>query len=271
MSISWFLDSDIPRFLALAEREGWICEPEEFTFLLRTFPEGCFVDRQRGESVAFITAIKYDNSAWIGNLIVDEKLRGQGIGSRLMRTALSALHNAGAKTIWLTASELGAPIYSGLGFTVMDTIQRWRGYGTIRPALATAVSDITFEKLAEIDRRGWGDNRVTLLCEAFQTGTYRMKSNGFIVSHRSPNGIQLGPWGALQPGTAESLFHSVLSVNPEGEGIFLDLPEANHHAAGLLESAGFMVTGTTLLMVHGTTPEYRPEFIYAMASMGSIG
>src|SRR6266540_2127608 len=111
MRIDRFTQHDIEPFLAMALQAGWICDQWEFRFLLEAFPEGCFTARTESGPVAFITSVKYDESGWIGNLIVAEELRGRGLGTSLMHKAIASLEEAGAKSIWLTASADGKGVY----------------------------------------------------------------------------------------------------------------------------------------------------------------
>ena len=130
MIIDRFRHEDLTDFLTLAAKENWICGRWELDFLLRHFPQGCLAMRIDDAPVAFITAIKYGTSGWIGNLVVSKDLRGKGIGSALMGKALAALLEAGARTVWLTASEAGRFIYERLGFDAIDAVKRWYGSGS---------------------------------------------------------------------------------------------------------------------------------------------
>src|SRR5512138_3393472 len=131
MDIGFFTRQDIPEFLALADAEGWISGAWELEFLLAAFPPGCLVCRACGMPVAFITTVKYDQSGWVGNLIVAKGWRGRGVGSELLGRGIAALVAAGTRTVWLTASESGRPIYERLGFLAIDTVVRWVGRGML--------------------------------------------------------------------------------------------------------------------------------------------
>jgi len=271
MRLDRFIAADIPAFLALADQEGWICTPAEFDFLLRIFPAGCCTIRQEGTPVAFITSIRYGTSGWIGNLIVDPDLRGQGVGRQLMEAALAALQRAGAESVWLTASQQGAPLYARLGFATVDTIRRWQGTGAVAQASADKLSQSAYRKMVSIDRHGWGDRRASILCDSLVAGACRSLDNGFIVTRPAPNGIQIGPWSALTADTATRLLHASFSPDPSASPVVLDLPEGNRHATDLLGRSGFSTIGSTLLMCRGALPPFHPETIYALASMGSMG
>jgi ribosomal protein S18 acetylase RimI-like enzyme len=138
-----FIGTHIEHFLCSAKAEEWITAEWELEFLLKSYPEGCFAFLDAGQPTGFITAIKYANSAWIGNLLVLPDFRRRGLGRALMEQVLSRLETSGIETVWLTASADGAHLYRTLGFTRIDRVQRWRGVGvgtvnSIRPVSPAA-------------------------------------------------------------------------------------------------------------------------------------
>ena len=269
MGIDQFRQTDIEPFLEMAAQEGWICDRWELEFLLPAFPAGCLVWRDANRPVAFVTAVKYDRSGWIGNLIVSPLLRGQGTGSTLMLAALAALEAAGAETVWLTASAAGRPIYEKLGFQAVDTVHRWRGKGVAGSKALQTSHELTAFKT--VDRAGWGDYRELIFAALSGKGNMFTASDGFLCRHRYADGVQLGPWGCLTPDTARRLLEQALQSPGELVKTFLDMPGGNREGAKLLDLSGFRVAGSTLLMYRGRQPAYRPELIYGLASMGSFG
>jgi len=77
--------------------------------------------------------------------------------------------------------------------------------------------------------------------------------------------------GALSRESAAKLLDAAIGKEGATGEILLDVPEKNHAAGELLAARGFSVLGSTLLMYRGRIPEYRAEFIYSCASMGSYG
>ena len=268
VEIEPFRPADVDGFLLLAAAEGWICDRWEFDFLLRTFPAGCLVARTGGEPVAFITSVKYDRSGWIGNLIVREELRGRGLGTLLMERVLSVLADAGARTVWLTASTAGEPVYGRLGFAAVDTVKRWCGTGK---GGAVPPSKDGFADMLRLDRAGWGDVRETLLSAAAARGKAFHRSGGFIVVQPTGDGLQLGPWGCGDRETAGWLLEAALAQAGRNNRVFLDVPVRNVAAAALLQGRGFAIRGSSTLMCLGEKPRYAAELVYALASMGSMG
>jgi ribosomal protein S18 acetylase RimI-like enzyme len=63
-------------------------------------------------------------SAWIEDVVVDERARGRGIGEKLTRTAVRLAGEAGAKSVDLTSRphrEAANRLYRRLGFTTRET------------------------------------------------------------------------------------------------------------------------------------------------------
>lgn len=262
-----FTVADIPPLLLLAEGEGWLCDRREFEFLLQTFPHGCFVCREEGNPLGYVTSISYGRSGWIGNLMVHPEARRLGIGKELMLAAISALQRNGVATVWLTASEQGAGLYRKLGFVAIDRIDRW--VGRAAPNRAVKAAPFEIELLRAVDRVGWGDWREALLRVTCSRGLLHTSSSGFLCCQNWRVGTQIGPWGSLTGTQAGQLLDQALA--PGDENIFLDVPAGNLAAPSLLSKRGFAIQGNNILMYLGDDPRYHPGNIYALASMGSMG
>lgn len=269
MELRKFTRVDVPAFLELAGSEGWISDPWEFAFLLETFPRGCLCAVEDGRAVAFVTSIRYGASGWIGNLLVEKGMRGRGYGTLLMERSLGELLAAGARTVWLTASPAGRPIYEKTGFREVDQVVRWHGVGKAR--MEESGDGIPVSDLVPLDRAGWGDERRALLSAVVARGTLLVDADGFLVVQRCGGGFQLGPWSCGHGSGASSLFARALGAVGKGMSVFLDVPAGNGGVAKLLHAAGFSITGHTSLMFAGETPAYEPSRIQALASMGSMG
>ena len=265
--ISYFAETDFSPFLALAKDEGWICGRWELEFLMKNFPQGCLVCREQGSTLGYVSSVRYGKSGWIGNLLVPPDARRRGIGRRLMEQAVSALLKSGVETVWLTASLSGAGLYQRLGFHQVDSINRWTGCGIAGQAVKPVPFDL--ETVREVDRAGWGESREALLQITCARGRLYSSPGSFLCCQPWEEGLQIGPWGGLSGSRAGELLDQALSA--AGERVFLDVPAANLAAASLLSQRGFSIKGSSALMYLGAKPIYRPEFIFALATMGSIG
>jgi ribosomal protein S18 acetylase RimI-like enzyme len=254
-------------FLRGAKAEGWITDQREIEFLLATCSEGCLVSLDNGRPAGFVTAIRYAKSAWIGNLLVLPEYRCHGVGRSLMQKVLDGLDRSGCETVWLTASADGAHLYRTLGFRQIDIVRRWRGFGA---APGRGMNCFYSAAVAAVDCMGWGDDRGLIFETLPENCCSVTVQDGFMVCTPGDEGLHIGPWGATTREGAAALLGGALADGIGGE-VFLDSPEKNRAAEELLFSSGFRVTGSTLLMCRGRVPEYRPEYIYSLASMGSYG
>jgi len=268
MLLQPFTPAHFGTFLQLAAAEDWITDRRELEFLTRSFPRGCLVVTDAAEPVAFIMAMRYAASAWIGNLLVAPSCRCQGLGRALMEEVLQRLDNSGCETAWLTASSDGAHLYRTLGFVQIDTIQRWRSAGSLTDSFPAAPD---LDHAAVLDRMGWGDSRATLFAGMHEGAGWLLNKDGFLRCLPAGTGLQLGPWGALAgKGAAKLLAMTMEKISGDGK-VFLDVPQGNRTAGRLLREQGFADGGSTLLMYRGRVPAYRPELVYSLASMGSYG
>lgn len=269
-----FCAVDIADFLSLAEQENWVAEPWELEFLLDAFPEGCLVVRDEdGLVTGCVTSLLHHRSGWIGNLIVEPKHRGKGLGETLFLAAMGALQAAEAETIWLTASKMGISLYEKHGFNRIDTIVRWRGNGRQRfTGQETEATGVTaYSALNDIDSRAWGDRRDALLAVTSGRGRVLQQEAGFVVLQKCGNDRQLGPYCAAGYGAADALLKMALNSIPFGTKVRLDAPASNRTALQLFNRNRFRITGSNELMYAGVKPAYQPEYIYGLATMGSCG
>ena len=270
MRIEPFRIEDIELFLKLSADEKWLAEAWEFRFLLSVFAEGCFTARDEiGNAIGFVTSIRHDRSGWIGNLIVQEKYRGNGIGEELFLRAMHSLYTAGAETIWLTASKMGIALYEKHGFKNMDTIIRWTGQGQGESKELLPKHDAIFGRNS--DRAGWGDQRKTLMDAVVNRGSVWSVGTASLVVQPCANAVQIGPFSATVMSDAGEVLAEALGGIPKNSKVYVDTPAANQVAFSLFTEAGFMHHGINKLMSVGSNPEYRPEYIYGLATLGSCG
>ena len=268
MELVPFRHAYIDAFLRSAVAEGWITDEWELDFLLKSYPEGCFVVLDAGQPTGFITAIKYAQSAWIGNLLVLPAFRRRGLGMALMEQVLRRLETSGTETVWLTASADGAGLYRTLGFSRIDRVLRWRGVGV---GTVNSIRPVSSAAAVCIDSLGWGDFRRLIFAAMPHAGSFFMTEDAFLIQTATDRGQHIGPWGAASPKAAAALLDAAMYGEGPSVELFLDSPETSHAAGEILSARGFTVCGSTLLMFKGSVPHYRPEYIYSLASMGSYG
>src|SRR5262249_50664110 len=71
---------------------------------------------EHGTMIGMGTTIVHANSAWLAHIIVHPDHRSKGIGTIITQALIGSLKNTSCETILLIATELGAFVYSKLGF-----------------------------------------------------------------------------------------------------------------------------------------------------------
>ena len=86
------------------------------------------VAREAGQIIGMLTLVTFPIPtglrAWIEDVVVDESVRGQGVGAALSREAVRLARAAGARTIDLTSRpsrEAANRLYQRLGFQLRET------------------------------------------------------------------------------------------------------------------------------------------------------
>jgi len=210
----------------------------------------------------------YQDTAWIGQVIVHEDCRGQGIGRSLTESLMhAALYERNLKGLYLVASDIGYQLYRDLGFknfAVFTTYQRERevyveenldvGDPHIRP-----LDDGEFAAVCALDRQANGESREILLrdhreeCEVysrFKDGDSTIDAfymptigEGLIVARDKVSGQKL-------------LDRHILDNN------MVTLPAKNIAAADLLIENGFSISKKSMAMHFGGQKQWQPEMIY---------
>src|SRR6266851_2805185 len=98
--------TDLPLGLRLSSQAGWNQTEADWRRFLDLQPDGCFVAEWDGTPVGTTTTSIFGSVAWIAMVLVDESVRGRGIGTALMRHALDFLDRCGIPTIRLDATPL---------------------------------------------------------------------------------------------------------------------------------------------------------------------
>lgn len=115
-----------------------------------------------------------DTATWLGNIIVREGHRNNGIGSAITNHLINYSNTKGDSTIILTASELGLPVYKKIGFQHDINYLFFKSDDHIKiDSLNKHISIITeseYNKIFELDYSITGERRVKLLASTLETG-----------------------------------------------------------------------------------------------------
>src|SRR6202050_3690032 len=85
--------------------------PKLLDFNLASPDAQMFVGCQGDRVVGVACCVCFGRTGWIGNVAVEDDVRGQGLGRELSQQAVDCVQQAGAQTVLLTATDLGKPMY----------------------------------------------------------------------------------------------------------------------------------------------------------------
>jgi predicted N-acetyltransferase YhbS len=260
---------DIKEMSGVLERAGLSSAgPEVLEFNLTSSSSQMFVGCLDDLVVGVAGSVRFGRTGWLGNVAVDDDVRGQGLGRALSQTAVDCLHQAGVETVLLTATKLGQPIYERLGFADEGV-----SYGVWEQRQAPILG---FDRLATV-QAGQADE--ILRQDADATGEDRRSylapfgDRARVVAGCPQAGYRLAlPWGggpviAASRAAARPLILDMIRTSP---GSRLAFPELNVHGAALAVSLGFHLARRVRRMRLGpAVPGYRPGLIYNVFSLGA--
>jgi len=224
-------DSDVPAALRLKELAQWNQTENDWKRLLQLEPNGCFCATCDGEVVGTATTTTYGTElAWIGMVLVDPEHRRRGIGTKLMKTAMTYLDTAGVTTVKLDATPAGRPVYQQLGFHEESLVERWESTVFQSTPTRSSSSDTTHSDVLELDRQAFGADRTRLMRMLLSESSiapclFHDASNqmtGFALARRGTAASYVGPVVAGDAKVANTLLDKVLGNLLPGR-VYVDL------------------------------------------------
>jgi GNAT superfamily N-acetyltransferase len=264
--------ADWQQFFRLAAAEGWRVPLLERRLFAGPWSGQALVLKHADRFAGLVTAVAHQRSGWIGNLLVPPELRGRGYGSRLFRAALDRLHAAGMTRVWLTASELGRPLYEKSGFQVIDQIERWTHPPRDDSFAAPGSNFAALEQLLASERRVWGEERSELLRQVCGQGQLFSCRDSIALLQTGEELQMIGPWYSADacPRSNRQLLQQLLAAAVPSVELVTDML-ASSPLRGLLMASGFQAVGRTLLMARGDTSAVDLSQLVTLASLGSFG
>jgi GNAT superfamily N-acetyltransferase len=200
-------------------------------------------------------------TGWIGALGVVPGARRRGLGGALTEHAAAWLHERGAASVFLYATDMGRPVYERLGFQHEGPATAWRGVaGVLRPAGLTTRQLVADDALAvrEVDRAATGEDRRAVLDTLRPgSGVAAVGADGTLRGWAATS-----PWGsgaaacALDPEAGVALMAAAAAGPVPGT---LVVPDANEAARRALRSWGFARLNDAARMRLGAPVDWRPE------------
>jgi GNAT superfamily N-acetyltransferase len=272
--------ADVPLGLCLREQAGWNQTEADWRRFLDLQPDGCFVAELDGAAAGTAAAFVFGPVAWVAMVLVEEALRGRGVGAALMRHALDFLDRQAVRTVRLDATPLGRPLYEKLGFVAEYPLLRYAGQaqkpedggqgtedrpsGPLSSVLCPLSSGLRvvaaapehLDRLVRLDRAVTGADRGPLLLRLFAEGPDRWRVaeeagdvTGYLASRPGARAWQVGPCLA-GPGAGPALLADA-GRRHAGQPVFVDVPADNAPAVAAAEAQGLRVQRPLLRMGRG--------------------
>ena len=262
---------DVDLGMRLKAQAGWNQSQSDWQRFLRMQPDGCFVAEFNGEPAGTTVTCVFGPVAWVAMVLVDECLRGRGIGKSLLQHALEYLDERGVTSVRLDATPLGQSLYERFGFSAQYSLIRHAGVlkpHSQREHVIRCANEGDFESIVQLDRAITRTDRgkfLRQLVEEFPTSTKVAEGDGGIVGdimvRPGSDALQIGPCVASS-GAGKYLLIDACNANV-GRNAYWDIPELNSYAAGLAKDLGLSRQRSLLRMCRGVAVNDDSERLWA--------
>lgn len=221
IAIQNFEPEHLDAAVELSRQAGWPHRKEDWALVLSLSKGFVAVENGRVVGTAMATLLG-ETCASVNMVIVDETMRGRGLGRQLMNAALDAAENRECR---LTATADGLPLYEKLGFAACGEVLQHQGIPveTDKPANVAWAQTIVPADLAALDAQAFGADRTALFAQLADRARFAIvKEQGVITGFAGlrafGRGEVIGPVVAENAEIARDLIAFVLSERP---GAFL--------------------------------------------------
>lgn len=268
--------ADVALGMRLKTQANWNQVEADWQRFLALEPDGCFVAELDGVPVGTTTTCIFGDIAWIAAVLVDESLRGKGIGRALMEHALAFLDGRGIRSVRLDATPMGRPLYEKLGFVLEYELARFDGELAVQaappdPAVTPVSGPEWYEQIFQLDQAVTATNRAKLLGRFFaeQPAELRVfrregKVTGYLTTRAGSKAHFIGPCIASAEAGRGLLADAFRRYT--GKKVFVDIPLGNLPAVRLAEAHG--LKGQRPLYRMGRGPIVEEKFLLLWASSG---
>ncbi|MEO1733328.1 MAG: GNAT family N-acetyltransferase [Pseudomonadota bacterium] len=259
----------------MAAAEGWNPGHQDGPCFAAVDPEGFWGGFLDDQMIASISVVNYDEAfAFLGFYIVAPEFRGKGYGFQLWQSAIA---HAGSRVIGLDGVVDQQENYRTSGFELAYRNIRYGGVPGVAPAASPAfryvVTRAPSKELEDLDTGVFPASRTAFW-------DHWLTADGHItVEARSGNqlaafgtlrpcrtGFKIGPLVASSPSAARGVLSHLLQRVPQGDSVFLDVPEPNPDARKLAENLGLSAVFETARMYRGSAPQLNTDHVFGVTT-----
>lgn len=206
-------------------------------------------------------AVLNGKAGWLGNIIVPEQYRSQGIGRAVMEYLCQYCRARGCTSLQLIATELGLPLYVSMGFQVAENYLFMSGGTANQPGESENIRPMRPEHWSAIDaldHLATGESRGLLLRKFGAEGQVWIQDGqvrGFFLP-------KLGD-GLIIADTVAAGTGLLAWKHNRTPGLNAGLPEANEAAVQYLETMGYTTFRKAPRLFLDSDTARRPEMIYS--------
>ncbi|WEX89695.1 GNAT family N-acetyltransferase [Sinorhizobium garamanticum] len=217
IDIAAFGSEHLEAAVKLSRQAGWPHRLEDWHMALSLSEGVVAIEGDRVVGTVLVTQYKAD-CATINMVIVDETMRGRGLGRKLMDAALRL---AADRPLRLVATTEGMPLYEKLGFCETGRVLQHQGLvreiATPGQTEQAAAADI--EAIAALDRLAFGADREELIAYLAKVGDFAVirrngRVSGFGAIRTFGRGEVVGPVVAGSLDDAKALIAHFIARRP---------------------------------------------------------
>ncbi|CUX60260.1 MULTISPECIES: GNAT family N-acetyltransferase [Agrobacterium] len=221
IDIQAFQPDHLDAAVELSRQAGWPHRKDDWALALSISKGFVALDNGRVVGTAMASLLG-DSCATVNMVIVDEAMRGRGVGRQLMQAAMAAAENRECR---LTATADGLPLYEKMGFVACGQVLQYQGVplATDRPAGVAWADKIEPAELAVLDAQAFGADRGNLFAVLAERARFALVQEqgvikGFAALRTFGRGEVIGPIVAEDVEIAKDLISFIVS---ERAGEFL--------------------------------------------------
>ncbi len=266
---------DLAATAAMIERGGWGDRRPFLRWALGHAEAEPLVGEVDGAIVASGVGTISGQVGWLGAIFVDAGRRREGFGRALTEALCHRLEAAGARTLALVASRMGAPLYESLGFREVTRYHTYEAVGTNAPIAARGLAVRPIDPLRDLaaitrlDSEATGEDRAHLIRAWARADAAIVVEDGGGTIHGFVVRPPFGGGATIADSAAAALAlleHRRRVVGPDRR-VRAGVPTENEAGRSMLRDAGWEEAWAAPRMERGEPIPWHPERIFGQFGM----